>query len=235
MTKFHRFFTLQTDYKPLITIFGSKKGLPIYTANRLLRWGKILLNNNFKIEYLPPKQISHADGLSRLVPKYSEPFEDTITAALWTDCEIKNMIANTIKELPVTLLEIKSEAMNNDFLTNIKQKITTKNEKVPEVFSLYDKVLLYSERVVSTKKLQNRILRDFHTGHPGKNRMKSLMRSFVYWPKMDNDNRDMIEKCKGCALAAKAPPLLSNLGQKQNNLSRRYMLILRVSWKISTT
>ncbi len=97
VTKFHRylhgrFFTLQTDHKPLITIFESKKGLPIYTANRLLRWGTILLNYNFKIEYLPSKQISHADGLSRLVPKYSEPFEDTIIAALRTDCEIKNMI-----------------------------------------------------------------------------------------------------------------------------------------------
>ena len=48
--------------------------------------------------------------------------------------------------------------------------------------------------------------------------MKSLMRSYVYWPKMDNDITDMIEKCKGCALAVKAPPLLSNLGQKQKNL-----------------
>ena len=70
VTKFHwylhgRFFNLQTDHKPLITIFGSKKGLPIYTANRLLRWGTILLNYNFKIEYLPSKQISHANGLPR--------------------------------------------------------------------------------------------------------------------------------------------------------------------------
>ena len=141
VTKFHRylhgrFFTLQTDHKLLITIFGSKKGLPIYTANKLLRWGTILLNYNFKIEYLPSKQINHADGLSKLVPKYSEPFEDSIVAALRTDCEIKNMIANTIKELPVTQLKIKSEAMNDDFLINIKQKITAKNEKVPEVFSL---------------------------------------------------------------------------------------------------
>ena len=50
VTKFHRclhgrFFT----HKPLITIFGSKKGLPIYTANRLLRWGTILLNYNCNI------------------------------------------------------------------------------------------------------------------------------------------------------------------------------------------
>ena len=73
------------------------------------------------------------------------------------------MVANTIKELPVTL---KSEAINNDFNTNIKQKITVKNEKVPEVFSLRDNVLLYGDSVVIPKKLQNRTLRDFHTGHP---------------------------------------------------------------------
>ena len=97
------------------------------------------------------------------------------------------MIANTIKELPVTLLGIKSEAIKDDFITNIKQKITTKNKKIPEVFSLCDNILLYSERVVIPKKLQNRILRDFSTRHPGINRVKSLMRSYVYWLKMDND------------------------------------------------
>ena len=34
-----------------INHFWVKKGLPIFTANRLLRWGTILLNDNFKIEY----------------------------------------------------------------------------------------------------------------------------------------------------------------------------------------
>ena len=43
---------------------------------------------------------------------------------------------------------------------------------------------------------------------------------------MDNDITDMTEKCKSCALATKASPLLSNLGQKQNNLGQGYMLIL---------
>ena len=62
VTKFHRylhgrFFNLQTDHKPFLTIVGSKKGLPVYTANRLLRWGTILLNNNFKLEYLPTNKI----------------------------------------------------------------------------------------------------------------------------------------------------------------------------------
>ena len=63
------------------------------------------------------------------------------------------MIANTVKQLPVTLLEIKIESMNDDFITNIKRKISAKNEKEPEVFSLCDNVLLYSDRVVIPKKL----------------------------------------------------------------------------------
>ena len=47
--KFHkmlygRHFTLITDHKPLISIFGSEKGIPVYTANRLQRWATMLLD-----------------------------------------------------------------------------------------------------------------------------------------------------------------------------------------------
>ena len=71
-------------------------------------------------------------------------------------------------------------------------------------------------------------------GHPGINRMKSLMRNYVYWPKMGNDITNMIEK-KAVPKRQKHPRLLLNLGQKQNNIGRGYMLILQVPWKISTT
>ena len=99
VTKFHRylhgrFFNLQTDHKPLPTIFGSKKGLPVYTANILLRWGTILLNYNFKLEYLPTNKIGHADGLSRLIPNQCQPLKDSVIAVLQSDCEIKPIIEN---------------------------------------------------------------------------------------------------------------------------------------------
>ena len=45
-------------------------------------------------------------------------------------------------------------------------------------------------------------------------RMKTLMRSFVYWPKMDKNTENAVKLCKGCALAAKAPPIKFNPGQK---------------------
>ena len=105
--------------------------------------------------------------------------------------------------------------MNDEFITNIKQKITAKNEKVPEEFHY---VTMSSYKGRNTKEIAKQNFKRFPHGTPGKNRMKSLMRSYVYLPKMDKDITDMIEKCKGCALAAKAPPLLSNLGQNRTTL-----------------
>ena len=197
-----RRFIQQTDHKPLITIFGSKKGLP--TANRLVRWGTILLNYNFKIEFLTSKNICHADSLSRLIPQNTEVFEGSIIVTLRTDCEIKNMIANSVKEFPVTLADIKRESREDGFTQSIKNKIHNKDPNVPEVFSLCDDVLLYNDRVVIPNSQQRKILRDFHMGHREKNRTKSLMCCYVYWPNMDRDIADMIESCKGCSLAAKS-------------------------------
>ena len=74
----------------------------MHTANRLQRWRIILLNYNFKIEFLSSKKLRHADGLSRLIPKFSEPSEDTVIAALRDEKELSVLLFNTIQELPVT-------------------------------------------------------------------------------------------------------------------------------------
>ena len=115
------------------------------------------------------------------------------------------MIANTVKELPVTLADIKRESREDEFIQSIKNKIHNKDPNMPEAFSVCDDIKLYHDRVVIANSLQRKILRDFHMGHPGKNRAKSLKRCYVYWPNIDRDLADMIESCKGCTLAAKSP------------------------------
>ena len=211
VTRFHRYlhgrhFKLQTDHKPLISIFGSKKGLPTHTANRLQRWGTILLNYDFDMEFLPSKQLGHADGLSRLIPRNREPLEDTVIASLRLEKDYSAILCNTVKELPVTLDDIKIEAEGDIFIRDTKEKLQT-DEQTAEVFSTCDQVLLYRERVVVPATLQAKILKDFHIGHPGATRMKTLMRSYVYWKGMDKDIEEKVKRCKGCALAAKAPPI----------------------------
>ena len=61
--------TLHATNRPANTRhFWLKNSLPKHAASRLQRWRTILLNNNFKIEYVPSKTIGYADGLLRLIP-----------------------------------------------------------------------------------------------------------------------------------------------------------------------
>ena len=62
------------------------------------------------MEYIPSKELGHADGLFRFIPLFNQPFEDTVIASLRSENEIKNVLFNTISELPVTLDKIKIEA-----------------------------------------------------------------------------------------------------------------------------
>ena len=114
------------------------------------------------------------------------------------------MIAKTIRVLPVTLADIKREALKDDFIHTTNNKIYNKDPNVSEVFSLCNDVLLYNDRVVVPSSLQKKNPAGFYMGNPGKNRTKSLMRCYVYWSKMDKDIADMVDSCKGCSFAAKA-------------------------------
>lgn len=216
ITKYNRFlhgrsFILQTDHKPLLTIFGSKKGIPTHTANRLQRWAVTLLNYQFKMEHVSSKKLGHADALSRLIPKRSESFEETVIAALKDESECTSSMCNMIRELPVTFEKIKKEAVNDIFIKKMKNQLgwIKKNKKVDQTtpFSICEDVLMYGERIVIPLTLQRKILKEFHTGHPGISRMKSLMRGYVYWPGMDKEVEKCVKTCRGCQLAARDPPV----------------------------
>ena len=121
MKKFHKFlhgqeFLSQTDHCPLLSIYGSKTGVPTHTPNRLQRWGTILLNYDYKMEFLPSKKLSHADGLSRLILKFSKPLENPVIVAIRAKKEIKNILHNTVRELPITLEEIRRKLRNDNFM-----------------------------------------------------------------------------------------------------------------------
>ena len=155
--------------------------------------------------------MGHADGLSRLIPKNTEPLEETVIASLKVEKELSGLLINTIRELPVTLEDIKKAAETDAFIRQRKKQVrlNERNKKGTTVspFSICDQTLMYADRVVMPHSLQKKIFKEFHTGHPGMSRMKSLMRSYTYWPRMDQDIEKMIKECRGCQLAAKAPPI----------------------------
>ena len=207
--KFHKYvhsreFILQTDHHPLLEIFGSKKGIPSHTANRLQRRSTMLLNNSFKMEFSQSKEIAHMAGLSRLIPKNTEPLEETVIASLKSELDVKYVLFNTVKELLVTQEEIEFKTKFDKFIIQTKKELTNPKVKTNNIFST---CLMYGERVVIPAVLAKKTLKDVHTGHPGMSRMKALMRSYVHWPGMDRDIENMVKSCKSCALIARAPPI----------------------------
>ncbi|CAH8637620.1 unnamed protein product [Dicrocoelium dendriticum] len=223
MKRFHKMlygrqFTLLTDHKPLLSIFGSKKGIPVFTANRLQRWAIILLAYDFSIQYKPTQLIGQADALSRLISSHSKDNDDCVLAAINFVAEVQRILADNVRRLPVTADTIRMETSRDRILKKAMHCVRTywPNGGIPmelrpfyhrrASLSAVDNCLMFGDRVVVPRKLQRQILQQFHTGHPGTSRMKALARSFVYWPEMDSENEKFCQQCESCQLAAKAPP-----------------------------
>ena len=61
-----RKFKLQTDHKPLLSIFHPQKGIPEVAASRLQRWAITLSAYDYEVQYKLSAQHGNADALSRL-------------------------------------------------------------------------------------------------------------------------------------------------------------------------
>ncbi|CAD6198490.1 unnamed protein product [Caenorhabditis auriculariae] len=218
--KFHRYifgrrFTLLTDHKPLLTIFGNKKGLPVYSANRLLRWSLILRGYDFKIEYRSTTSFGQADALSRLISEDIQPTEDIVIAKATLDADAEYQAAAVF--LPVTMTDVAKETMIDevlkDVIASVRSNIGTKKLsgtaakylQQPQQLSLQDDCLFFGSRIVIPTTLRNRILKQLHEGHPGVARMKVLARQYVFWTNINADIESFVKKCRNCQEAQKAP------------------------------
>ena len=59
-------FTMYTDHKPLLGLFGENKAIPDRSAARIARWALLLSAYNYKLVYRPGALNGNADALSRL-------------------------------------------------------------------------------------------------------------------------------------------------------------------------
>ncbi|KAK4474327.1 hypothetical protein MN116_000411, partial [Schistosoma mekongi] len=213
---FGRQFTLLTDHKPLLAIFGSKKGIPVYTANRLQRWGTTLLGYDFKIKYQPTTDFGQADALSRLIGPQTNQ-EDTLVAAVEAEAEVYRVLEDAVDALPVTFKAIKEATEDDKTLREVRRYLLTKwpnRRSQGEMLQYFrrrdslmvvDSCVMFGDRIVVPKTLRQKVLNQFHSGHPGINRMKSLARSYAYWPTMDQDIETRCRNCSLCLQAAKCP------------------------------
>ena len=63
-------------------------------------------------------------------------------------------------------------------------------------------------RMVIPKKGRERAIQMLHEAHPGIGRMKSLARSYMWWPGMDRAIEECVKKCTPCQSSCKDPPVV---------------------------
>ena len=92
------------------------------------------------MEHVSSRKLGHADASSRLIPKYCDSFKETVIAALKDENECANLVCNAIRELPVTLEEVKKEAVKDEFITKMKNRVryTEKNKKGRQISPFYN-------------------------------------------------------------------------------------------------
>ncbi|XP_062711752.1 uncharacterized protein K02A2.6-like [Aedes albopictus] len=225
VTRFHKMlfgrkFILQTDHKPLLKVFGSKKGIPVYTANRLQRWALTLMLYNFDIQFVKTEEFGHADLLSRLMKCHERVDEEYVIASIQMEADVQAVLSDSTSSLPVTSEMIAAESSKDSALKSVMHHINEgwpehskeiSDPAVQQFFTRRDSLqivqgcIMFGDRVVVPVRFRKRILQQLHRGHPGMDRMKSLARSFVYWPKIDDDIEGLVRCCRSCAEAAKSP------------------------------
>jgi hypothetical protein len=203
-----RHFTLITDHQPLVSIFHPTKAFPAMTAARLQRYAMFLSGLDYTIEFRESRRHGNADALSRL-PLITGEMNEPDAADVFT--------LTQMEVLPVTHAII-SRALHRDPLLSRVFQLTstgwTVSAKTLELtpfyirrseLSIHQGCLMWGGRVIVPQKLRQRILDQLHEAHSGVVKMKSLARSYVWWPGIDADIEKITQACQGCMNTQKEP------------------------------
>lgn len=202
--KFHKYlfgkkFTVFTDHKPLIGIFG-REGRNSLFVTRLQRYVLELSIYEFDIVYRPSAKMGNADFCSRF------PLPEEVPAALQREY-IKCL--NITNEFPLDFALIARETKKDKFLQQVVyfmkngwpdkldrnfRDVYAQHQDLEEV----EGCLLYQDRVCIPVCLQKRILSLLHKNHSGITKIKQLARRTVYWFGMNHDIECFVKSCNIC-------------------------------------
>lgn len=69
-------------------------------------------------------------------------------------------------------------------------------------------ILMWGYRIVIPKSLRKDLLKEVHSTHMGMSKMKTLCRSYMWWPGLDKDIERWVHSCDAC-LQSRSEPILA--------------------------
>ena len=212
--KFHQYvygrhFVLCTDHKPLVSLLNEHKLVPHMSSPRMQRWALTLSAYEYTIRHRAGKENQAADALSRL-PVQTKRFQVPLPGE--TVCLIETMNSKIIHAETVKQMTRKDPTLSMVLrFVQIGWPNTCPTDAVKPFYkrkaelSVQDECILWGQRVVLPPQTRRYALQMLHQTHPGICRMKSLARSYIWWPSMDSDVEQMAHNCNECSSNLKSP------------------------------
>ena len=197
---YDRHFTLITNHKPLNSIFGSKKGILVYTANRLQRWTSTLL---WFFDKKLAKQMRCPDsslpikrhGRTQLSLLYLWNLK--LYMDLFPRLEHYLSLQSLFKKLQPQTQYYRKSCIFTPPAGQIHALTRNFNHFFQRWSSLFEFFLLNALLFHSNSKTEfsNDFIMD----------IKELIGWYMYWPSMDKQLEELIKSFTKCQLVAKSP------------------------------
>ncbi|XP_055599174.1 uncharacterized protein K02A2.6-like [Uranotaenia lowii] len=209
--KFHKYlyghkFTVYTDHKPLMGIFG-KEGKNSIFVTRLQRYILELSIYDFEICYRKGEKLANADFCSRF------PLLENVPPNLDTTV-IQHL--NYESTVPLDYSKVAMETEKDNILNQVSKFVQLGwPQRIEKEFkNMFSKqvdleimkgCLLFQNRVVIPKSLIPKILKLLHVNHSGIVKMKQLARKTVYWEGINSNIEQHVRNCITCCRMAIEP------------------------------
>ena len=207
MEKFHYFlysrkFILQTDQKPLVSIFRKHM---IDVSPRIQRITIRAWQYEFEPQHIPGRNNVISDALSRVTPlefQDSNAEKDILTVNFLQYSSIEERERD----------EVLQETNKDKELQSLKHYISTgwpaKRSQIPVFLHPYwnfrdelmieSGILMKNSKVLIPESLKQKYLKQIHQGHQGIKACRSRAREFVSSVNINNDLKELVEKCDLC-------------------------------------
>ena len=196
---FGREFTLVTDHQPLEKLFGGGKPISPMANARIQRWALTLSAYKYSVIHRKGSGIMEADALSRL-PLPDAPREVPQPAEMVFLLESMVMPLDQLQRMTAEdALLSKVRLFVWDGWPETASDATLKPYAARKLeLSVLNGCVLWGARLCIPVKAQKKMLQLLHEGHPGMVRMKSVARSHVWWPTLNEDIEETVRSCAAC-------------------------------------
>ena len=228
MEKFHYFlygkeFTLETDQKPLVSIY--KK----HMVNISPRVQRLIVRSfpyqPFNVTSKKGKDIPVADALSRVTPMDPEDniqlpiiAVNLITAHILLSTHSQDTFSRKLDQLRKSTAQDNqltrlSHYINTGFPCDKKNLLTYLQEfwNYRDTLSIKNGLLTCGSRIIVPYEMTVEMLQCIHEQHQGMERCLLRARNTVFWPKITYDIQELIERCIICQEHGKSQSIIGTL------------------------